>query len=207
MRWIDRGPEPSGVANHAPVLTRGWAGFRDLLGARSGNLCWYCERLCFPDAGPHDPLSPTVDHFCPLSLFPELSYVWSNWVYSCRSCNGEAKGGKWSDLGYVDPAAADVSERPEAYFDYDPMTGDLVPLSGLSPVARARVRVSVDDLGLNRGALTKARLSVTISFLEDLESLAESDREACVEYMLSEETEFLGVLGMFVRGLRREGVI
>jgi hypothetical protein len=107
----------------------------------------------------------------------------------------------------VDPAAADVSERPEAYFDYDPMTGDLVPLSGLSPLARDRVWVSIDGLGLNRKAVADARRTVTIPFREDLESLAEGEREAYVEYILSEEAEFLGVLGMLVRGLRREGVI
>ena len=207
MRWIDRGPEPSGFANHTRVLSQGWAGFRDLLGSRSGNLCWYCERLCFPDSDPSGSLAPTVDHFCPLWRCPELSHVWSNWVYSCRSCNVEAKRGNWSDLWYVDPAAADVSERPEAYFDYDPVTGDLVPLSGLSPLARDRVWVSIDGLGLNRRAVADARKTVTIPFCEDLGSLAEGEREAYVEYILSEEAEFLGVLGMLVRGLRREGVI
>ncbi|MCE2499800.1 MAG: hypothetical protein J4G13_02930 [Dehalococcoidia bacterium] len=63
MRWIDRGPEPDGVAGYARQFTPGWVDyfqggiggrptdsywreFREVLGSRSGNICWYCERRC-----------------------------------------------------------------------------------------------------------------------------------------------------------------
>ena len=62
MRWIDRGPEPDGVQGYARQFTQGWVEyfrdrveerpndsywreFRQLLSTRSGNICWYRERL------------------------------------------------------------------------------------------------------------------------------------------------------------------
>ena len=95
MRWVDRGPEPIGVAGYALQFTQGWiryfrnreggrptdhywGEFRPILESRTDNICWYCERRC--DAGAeYGGRTPTVDHFRPRNRFPELTYEWPNW--------------------------------------------------------------------------------------------------------------------------------
>ena len=148
MRWVDRGPTPDGVDGYARQFTQGWVDyfkdgiggrptdsfwreFRPALGARSGNICWYCERLCEIESEVGRKPA-TVDHFRPLSRFPGLAYEWTNWVFSCTRCNGDHKRDKWPPEEYVDPSANNVLERPEGYFDYDMLTGEIVPHSGLA---------------------------------------------------------------------------
>ncbi len=82
MHWIDRGPEPDGVAKYSQQFTPGWIDyfqnkvgerpsdflwslFRPGLGIRSSNICWYCERQCDEDSEVGG-LAPTVDHFRPI---------------------------------------------------------------------------------------------------------------------------------------------
>ena len=143
MRWIDRGPEPPGVGGYARQFTQGWVDyfrhnvggrptdsfwreFRPALSNRASDICWYCERQCEATSEASGN-TPTVDHFQPLSRCPEMAYEWTNWVFSCRRCNGENKQDKWPPLGYVDPCASDAQERPDQHFDYDVLTGDIVP--------------------------------------------------------------------------------
>ena len=93
MRWVDRGPEPPGVDEYARRFTQGWVDYfrnnatirptdsswreyRRALGRRTDNICWYCERQCAASAETGG-LAPTVDHFRPRRMFPELAYAWS----------------------------------------------------------------------------------------------------------------------------------
>ena len=166
MRWIDRGPEPPQVAEYAREYTQGWRSyfrdrvgsrptdfhwgqFRDGLGECSGGVCWYCERRCEP-AAERGRVAATLDHFKPISRFPEFAYEWSNWIFSCRECNEDYKGNRWPDNGYVDPAADDMSERPERYFDYDMETHEIVPKDDIHGEQRRRAWETIEDLDLNR---------------------------------------------------------
>ncbi len=184
MRWIDRGPEPDGVAGYDRQFTQGWVDycrhqrggrptdsywreFRVALGLRSDGLCWYCERRC-EAASEVSGLSATVDHFRPLSRFPELAYEWSNWAFSCSRCNSENKADKWPALGYVDPGAGDERERPERYFDYDALTGEIVPHRSLAGDDRRKAEYTIADLGLNKIDVRYYRLDWTRRFVEDL---------------------------------------
>lgn len=46
----------------------------------SGNRrCCYCE----------DSLADEVEHIRPKSLYPELVFVWENYLYSCGPCNSK----------------------------------------------------------------------------------------------------------------------
>ena len=217
MRWIDRGPEPSGVQVYARQFTQGWVEyfrdrvgerpndshwrkFRELLGSRSGSTCWYCEQSCLremDDGGK----APTVDHFKPLSRFPALAYQWSNWIFSCRRCNGENKQDKWPASGYVDPTAADVHERPERYFDYDAETGEIIPMPGLPSEARERALRTIDDLGLNKVDVRFYRLDWTRRFIADWQTLPISDRPAFAEFSTRTGLEFAGATSMVVQQL------
>ena len=218
MRWIDRGPEPVGVQVYAREFTQGWVEyfrdrvgdrpndsywreFRELLGSCSGNICWYCERQCYRDASDSG-RAPTVDHFRPLSRHPDLAYQWCNWIFSCRRCNGENKGDKWPNAGYVDPCAPDEGERPEQYFDYDAETGEIITMPGLSPEARERAQRTIDDLGLNKLDLRFYRLDWTRRFIADWQALANTDRPAFAEFSTRTGFEFVGATSMVIQQLR-----
>ena len=221
MRWIDRGSEPAGLAGYAQQFTQGWIDyfqnrtedrpsdflwsiFRPDLGRRSNNICWYCERMCDAETGGR---APTVDHFRPLSRFPHLAYEWSNWVFSCRRCNEENKGDSWPDLGYVDPATVEVSERPERYFDYDAATGEIIPKPGLTRDASQRARQTIRDLGLDKLDVMYDRFVLMNIFMEELSSLEPTDRRAYADSFTQQPNEFAGIAGMVVEQLRQSGLL
>ena len=215
MRWVDRGPEPGRVAGYAGQFTQGWidyfensvggrpsdffwAEFRSTLGSRITNICWYCERQCSADSQAGDS-APTVDHFRPLSRFPALAYVWSNWVFSCRRCNSdENKGNGWPETGYVDPCAAVVAERPERYFDYDAKTGEIIPKGGLAGDARLKAVRTINDLGLNKLDVQHYRFYHTQRFIKDLRKLPVGDRQDLVALFTGQSVEYAGAIGMVV---------
>ena len=178
-----------------------WRELRDILGARSADNCWYCERRCLREADGGGK-APTVDHFRPLSRFPELAYRWCNWIFSCYRCNGENKGGRWPDSGYVDPSATNEEERPERYFDYDVVTGEIIPMPGLPTEARERAQRTIDDLGLNKLDVRFYRLDWTRRFIEDWQALAVEDRPAFADFATRAGNEFVGATLMAVRQQR-----
>ena len=218
MRWIDRGPEPDGVGEYDRQFTQRWIDyfrdrvgerpgdshwgqFRGMLGERSGGNCWYCERRCMRDAEDGGK-SPTVDHFRPLNRCPELAYRWANWVFSCRRCNEDCKGGHWPESGYVDPSAADERERPEHHFDCDPQTGEIIPIDGLASEARARAQRTIDDLGLNRLDIRFYRQNMISQFIADWQTLPAEQRAAFVEFSSQSGVEFAGSASMVARQLQ-----
>ena len=77
-----------------------------------------------------------------------MVYEWSNWLFCCSACN-RAKGDKWPDDGYVDPCADAVEQRPEAYFDFDTITGQLIPRADLNARRKAIAERMIEDLKLN----------------------------------------------------------
>lgn len=221
MRWINRGPEPPGVDGYARQFTPGWVNyfrhgvggrptdffwseFRSPLSSRSAGTCWYCERQCEP-ASEAGGKAATVDHFKPRSRFPELTYEWTNWVFSCRRCNEDNKQDKWPPLGYVDPSASDEQERPEQYFDYDVLTGEIVPHPALDGVAIQKAELTIDDLGLNKLDVQFYRINWTRQFLADLRSLPADDRHAFIEFWMSRPHEFAGSTSMAIAQLRSAG--
>lgn len=223
MRWVDRGPEPSGVDRYARQFTQGWIDyfrnavggrpadshwreFRPTLGSRTNGICWYCERQCdtYTEYGGR---APTVDHFRPLSIFPQLAYVWANWIFSCQRCNSENKQDKWPDSGYVDPSVADVSERPEKYFEYDSQTGELIPKKDLTGANRQKALHTINDLGLNKLDVRYFRFEQSRRFVEDLLAFPASYRQPFIASFTERSVEFAGTIGMVVEQLRRDGRI
>ena len=223
MRWVDRGPEPAGVAGYDRQFTQGWTDhygqrrgqppsdsfwqeFRPLLGSRSNNICWYCERKC-PNDEEVGGLAPTVDHFRPRSLFPELVYAWCNWVFSCRRCNEEEKRNKWPEGGFIDPCAAEISDRPESSFDYDFLTGDLIPLSGLPNNMRRKVWDTIDELGLNKLDIKIHRMEHVQNFLNGVLGRPLGERQTFVESCMINPAEHLGSIAMIAKQLQARGDI
>lgn len=165
MHWVNRGEEPLGLKdvrskftsewvnrhragiNHRP--TPRWGKFREELEAKFHGLCGYCEEITRGE----------IDHFKPVSKFPDLVYEWSNWVFACNTCNSRFKKDKWPEQGFVDPCADSISERPEQFFDFDLMTGQLVAKRELSRQQRRKAELTVEDLGLDDPAHLKKRLA------------------------------------------------
>ena len=222
MRRVGRGPEPAGVAGYARQFTQGWIDhygqrmgqppsdsfwreFRANLGNLTNEICWYCERKC-QDETEVGSLAPTVDHFRPRSRFPELVYAWSNWMFSCRRCNQE-KGNKWPEMGLIDPCEAEIGERPENSFDYDLLTGDLIPRVGLADIARRRAWDTIDELGLNKFDVKIHRMEEVQRFLNDISIQTFSERADFINARMAENIEHLGTLGLLVDQLRQDGRI
>ena len=208
MRWIDRGHEPAEIPGYAQRYTQGWIDYQnskdqtgrpslpepkdhewsyhsETLGNRSSGNCWYCERQCQAVGG----WAPTVDHFKPRSRFPHLTYTWSNWIFSCRRCNEDNKKDKWASSGYVDPCAAELSEHPERYLDYDESTGEVIPREGISSSTRQKALDTIDDLGLFKRDLVNPRFTSIRKFKEEfveyLSGLSSAKRQTFVDTFLA----------------------
>ncbi len=220
MRFVDRGPEPNGVAGYAQQFTQGWVDyvqsdgvggrptdsywreFRGDMGIRTKHICWYCERRC-DFVGD---LVPTLDHFRPISRFPELVYEWANWIFSCSRCN-DIKRNRWPRSGYVDPCATDVLEHPERYFDYFAGTGEILTREGLSDTARKKALDTIDALDLNNIVfMMPLRREATKKFRDELLKTPASEREAFIARHV-EGVEYAGVIRIHVEQLRRSGKI
>ena len=213
MRWVDRGPEPDGVAGYRRQFAQGWVNyfqnrmggrpddhywgeFRRELGRRFGGNCGYCQRRC--DANACDAgRSPTVDHFRPLSHSPQLSYEWSNWIFCCRRCNKEYKRDNWPRFGYVDPCAVEVAERPEQYFDYSHSTGEIVPKPSLAQIDMDKARRTITDLGLNALDMRINRRRWIDLLMSKLQELPFSEWTAIADGYCDSSAEYGGIAAMF----------
>ena len=155
MHWVNRGAEPSGLSTIRTSNTqrwvdyyqngigrkpndRKWIDFREDLKQVFSGLCGYCEQTC----------NGETDHFRPTSLFPQLIYEWTNWIWACHDCN-HAKSDKWPSVGYIDPCENPPPEGPEKYFEFDLQTGEILPKQGITPNESAKAWQMIDDLKLS----------------------------------------------------------
>ena len=202
MHWIDRGPEPDGIAEVRAQYKQGWVQYyRHRVGHRPSDaywrdfhddlervfygLCAYCEEICKGE----------VDHFRPKSRFPELVYDWSNWLFACHDCN-QAKGGKWPVEGYVDPCAYSESAHPEQYFDFDVLTAEMLPQKGLSKWRLSRAQKTIIDLRLNGRHHLKKRLALLLVLSGRLKSdpnAETSDMRSLRRHLTSHSTQLSSI--------------
>ncbi len=170
MHWVDRGPEPSGLApvrnRYTPrwisYYTHGvgsrptdshWRLFRADLERVFFGICAYCEEHTRGE----------VDHFRPKSRFPNLVYSWANWLFACHDCN-RAKSDRWPATGFVDPCATSESDRPEHYFTFDTQTGFIKPHESLSSQRREMAAETIRALRLNDFHHLKNRVQRLVLF-------------------------------------------
>lgn len=165
MHWVDRGPEPEALDSIRSQYTprwvehfrygtaprpsdSRWGEFRADLSRIFSNLCAYCEELCRGE----------VEHFRPRSRFPEKVYEWRNWLLACHDCN-HAKGKQWPSGGYIDPCARSRPARPENFFEFDVLTGEIITKAGLNSARRMKATHMIDDLRLNEIQHRQKRLT------------------------------------------------
>jgi hypothetical protein len=78
------------------------------------------------------------------------------------------KGEKWPKFGYIDPCALDPSKRPEAFFQFDLNSGEIIPVTTLKAPGRDRATQMIEDLDLNAFHHLKRRLHHLLHILEAL---------------------------------------
>ena len=195
MHWVDRGPEPAGLdrirrrytpswvqyyrkgIGDRPTDSR-WRDFHEILSQRFFRLCAYCEEICKGE----------VEHFRPKSAFPELTYEWDNWLLACTPCN-RAKGDKWPSADYVNPCADLSSDRPENYFTYDTLTGEIIPRDDLSPLMRERAIGMITDLKLNQHHHVRARLDWIQQVRDSFTFTPDSAVADVIDWLTSRDTQ------------------
>ena len=99
-----------------------------------------------------------MEHFRPRSRFPQKVYEWSNWLLACHDCN-HVKGAKWPPGGYIDPCARSRPARPENFFEFDAVTGEIIAKAWLSSARHMKAIDMIDDLRLNELQHRQKRLT------------------------------------------------
>jgi uncharacterized protein (TIGR02646 family) len=110
-----------------------------LLKGETQSHCSFC------DGFPLDCLGETIEHFRAKSVYPLLSYYWTNLFYCCNKCNEHKAESPERKLLKPDSAGY----RFEDYFYVDYLTGRIEVNYGLSKSDRARAANTVELYGLN----------------------------------------------------------
>jgi uncharacterized protein (TIGR02646 family) len=162
--------------------TRTNAAFRAVRSKLDEMWCMYCE----------DSVADEVEHHHPKNLYPELVFVWRNFLYACGPCNGPKRSnfavidpntGQLIDVGrgrddpIVPPASGDVAlidprrEDPLALLVLDLRdTFEFSPMPGLSSPDKAKAKYTMELLRLNkRDYLIEARSNAYSGYLARLE--------------------------------------
>ncbi|WP_313374136.1 hypothetical protein [Pantoea sp. CTOTU50773] len=142
--------------------------------------CHYCE----------DSAADEVEHIWPKAFFPEKTFVWQNYLFSCGPCNGSHKKDKFAVFDqqgnqfditrlrnlpvvpptpgnpmFIDPAYDD----PTDFITLDLTTGLFVPRFPIGTSEYKRAVYTLKTLGLNeRDYLSKARRSAYAGYKDAL---------------------------------------
>lgn len=128
--FLARNPHPATWANREY-----WRNALDALCKRYSRICAYSCHWIGPCTG-----GRTIDHFKPISKYPEEAYRWENFRLACNLLN--ARKGDYEDV--LDPFTLE-----EGWFiiDFDTLT--ILPGLHLSETNRERVVATINRLGLN----------------------------------------------------------
>jgi len=141
--------------------------------------CMYCE----------DSRADEVEHIYPKHLYPELTFVWDNYLYICGACNG-GKNSAFSVFDATTQAVHDVSRKQGALI-VPPIAGEVVFINPRLEDAMdylildlrgtfkfmPHYRLSKKDQGHVRALLTRNILNL------DRNDLIESRRNAYDDYV------------------------
>lgn len=73
------------------VLDRNTKAFREVKGKLVA-MCPPIEHCCYCEDGKAD----EIEHFRPKSLYPDLTFAWSNYLLACSTCNSTSKKDKFA---------------------------------------------------------------------------------------------------------------
>ena len=164
-----------------------------------GEVCAYCEQLCYPPTRAQKPNDESIDHFRPLRRCPSLWLDWLNLVYACRMCN-QNKGGKWLGSGdtydvvsngilsredsrynpvtrYVNPNEIQGQRPAQEFFDFDVITGRVAPTDRLAQEEWSIANRTIWDMELNSNFLCNSRLERLDWLIERLDTINDFDEK------------------------------
>lgn len=147
------------------------------------DMCAGARRCCYCE----DSTADEVEHIRPKDLYPELAFVWNNYLYACGPCNGP-KGNRYAvfdratgevvpvNRGRNDPVEPPTdgdpvlidprSEDPLEYMELDLLeTFRFVPIAEEGEPGHERATYTIEVLRLNdRDILSAARASEFASY-------------------------------------------
>ena len=151
-----------------------------------GTTCHYCELDRYRD----------IDHVYPLAIYPEESFSYLNFVYSCVICNQNRKRERCAAI--VDGEVIDLDlfarhnielpegvkafvnpriEDPANFFDLDLETGIILVAYGADDVSSMRAEYTIAVLHLNDPNLARDRRSSFKLYSSLLNAMKESIRD------------------------------
>lgn len=107
--------------------------------------CCYCEGKISAQTYDH------IEHLCPKSLFPHLTFEWENLHCCCEVCN-KKKGDKWDQLFPILDPTKDCLEQ---YLDLDLNNGKIINLT-----RDKRAQNTIEHTQLNRADLVEERKAI-----------------------------------------------
>ena len=162
---------------------------------QAGNHCHYCEGA----------LGTSIEHFYPRGFYPNLTFVWDNYLWSCQTCNTRYKGAQFAlfpatnsakvvplvkDRSFVPPSSQDaVCLHPRVddaldYWQLDFETGLYSIKTNLSSRAQARAQYTLDLLQLNeRPNLVQGRQKAYQQYQALLEACAQVQAPSSAAYI------------------------
>jgi len=159
--------------------------------------CGYCE----------DSAADEVEHIKPKSLYPEATFVWLNYLYTCGPCN-TCKNNKFAVFDPQTGAIVDVQRKPQAPVVpprpgapvlIDPRTEDpceflsldltdtfcFSPRLGIGSIDHERAKYTIDTLRLNeRTYLRIGRRQAFVDYLAQLKQYRTDRKEGASQIEL-----------------------
>ena len=130
---------------------------RDSMAPAPGR-CMYCEHS----------EGTAIDHFWPLSKYPERAFLWENYLWACSHCNSNGKRDQFPLDAQGQPLLIDPTSKnddPADHLDLHPATGKF---DGRTPQGDA----SIEVFGLSRDFLETGRRDAWVSAEVHLEAYA-----------------------------------
>lgn len=127
----------------------------------SHEKCAFCE--CKPGEGGNI----EVEHFKPKSIYPELTFEWSNFLPTCRKCNGSKLDHDTGSTPIINPYETD----PEEIFYYSDIRVQAIDHNEIA-------RTTIEVCGLNSVRLMKPRSEILVS----LHDFSDAIQQAVEEY-------------------------
>jgi uncharacterized protein (TIGR02646 family) len=150
---VQKGIDPLRPLPPKTAMKAFWQGkCLEQLHAAYGGICaYFCVYIEIEIGG------PTVDHFQPKSVCPDLAYEWSNYRLACTKANTN----KREFLDVLDPFAIEND-----WFVMDFGTGQIRPDSTLAQSQQAQILATLNRLKLNSASNCKLRLKHFNEFIK-----------------------------------------
>ena len=161
--------------------------------AGPGNSCHWCSAN----------ESSHVEHYRPVAKYPDLTFVYENYLWSCAICNGFKLESFDEDVRFINP----IDEDPWDYFFFDRF-GFLIERADVPTDAQKRAAQTIKGIHLDRDPLVKRRRSAINSLVAQVKVRIAAGEEWAVDgpwvaSMIENEPIQPDVVAFFLAGFGR----